>query len=701
MSKKSAPLGVLGVLIAAVIVSGALPQAGPDLFQKALRLETNEGKWQQAIELYRDILKRFPDDRELAAEAQFRIGMCYERLGNEEAQNAYQAVIQSYAEQKAVVAKAQDRLSRLARPAESPQGSEGIRVLQVWKKQYLDSLGSVSPDGRFLAFVDWGEGDVALHDLASGENRVLAHPADLKKGGFAQEPLFSPSGRRIAYSWWNSGHTYDLFAVDVSDPEPRRLYRKEGEHVYPATWISDDELVFTSLNYETKRHQVCSLNISSGDVRVLRTLQGRPGGAVSASPDGKFLAYSFPNAADKGNADINLLALDGSGEVPLVEHPANDVILGWVPNRKDFLFTSDRSGTWDLWAVTVEGGKASGPTRRIYTDIGMVSPVGFTRNGDGFVGFSRRSFNALLAPFDPGTGQVHEKTGRDLLGSNYGIKWSPDGRYVSYIRMDRNVENPMRLIVQDMSSGESREMADDLWLVQAPRWSPDGDSLLAVGFMKNDRTKSAGIYIVDVPTGKARQVLNLLDYKGTVPPPGDDAFPLSDIEWSSDGKSIFYLFFTDRLVRRDFATGEERVLYKHPRFERDVLGRSPDGKSLFFAVRVPEDGKSHLYTMSAEGNNIKELCAAQESNRFEMGMWSPDGKYVYFVEEKDGGTSLWRIAAAGGVPQKTWQSKVSARIFGFHPEGQQVSLAIYVPELEIRVIKNLVRELERLDQAAR
>ena len=36
------------------------------------------------------------------------------------------------------------RLSRLARPAESPQGSEGIRVLQVWKKQYFDSLGLVS-----------------------------------------------------------------------------------------------------------------------------------------------------------------------------------------------------------------------------------------------------------------------------------------------------------------------------------------------------------------------------------------------------------------------------------------------------------------------------------------------------------------------------------------------------------------------------
>ena len=120
MPNKSAFLAVLGFLVAAVVL-GAFPQTGDDLFQKALRLETNEGKWLEAIALYQAILKQTPENRQLAAEAQFRIGLCYEGLGDEQAQNAYQTVIQNYGEQKDVVAKAKDRLSRLMRPGEKPE----------------------------------------------------------------------------------------------------------------------------------------------------------------------------------------------------------------------------------------------------------------------------------------------------------------------------------------------------------------------------------------------------------------------------------------------------------------------------------------------------------------------------------------------------------------------------------------------------
>ncbi len=702
MPKGSRLIAAMGLLVATVML-GAAPQTAEDIFQKALRLERSEGKLEEAIGLYQTILKQHRENRQVAAEAQFRIGLCYEQLGNREAQNAYQTVIQDYAEQKEAVAKAKDRLSKLARPSEKTEEPEGIRIKQVWKKPYLDSLGSVSPDGRFLAYIDWGEGDLAIHDLKTGENRILPRDANLT-AGFAQEPLFSRNGKQIAYSWWNPYHTYDLFLVDVSDSKPRRIYRREGEHVYPATWLSDDELLFTSLNYGTRLFQVCSLSISSGAIRVLKSQHGRMGGGLSASPDGRLVAYSFGNEADKGNSDINLLAMDGSGETSLVKHPGDDKVLGWVPGRNEFLFTSDRSGTWDLWAVTIEGTKASGPARRIYTDIGAVGPVGFALNGDCFVGFSRRNFNALLAPFNPDTGELQERSGQDLLGSNYGIAWSPNGQYLSYIRMDRRADNPMQLTLRDARTGGERGLADHLYLVQAPCWSPDGNSILVIGGDRNrigtatTKGYKGGIFRVDVPTGRTTEILDLSNYK--YPTPDDDAFPLSDVRWSIDGQSIFYLFFTDRLVKRNLATGEEKTLYKHPRFERNVLDVSPDGRNLLFGVRSPEDKKGHLYTIPVDGGDIKELCTAQEANSFGVGMWSPDGKYAYFTEQKDG-TGLWRIPAEGGIPQKVWHSKDRAEVFSIHPDGKQLALAIYVPELEIRVIKNLAQELEKQDKTAK
>ncbi|MCJ7485436.1 MAG: hypothetical protein MUQ25_04625, partial [Candidatus Aminicenantes bacterium] len=399
---------------------------------------------------------------------------------------------------------------------------------------------------------------------------------------------------------------------------------------------------------------------------------------------------------DKGNSDINLFEMHGSGEIPLVKHPAKDMPLGWVPGRKEFLFTSDRSGTWDLWAIPVDKGKPSGPVERIYTNVGQVQPVGFAQNGDCFIGFSRRNFSAIIAPFNAETGELDEKSGKSLLGSNWLATWSPDGRYLAYGGDDRQVH------IRDLKTGEERVLTEILINAVYPCWSPDGNSILMVGIDKDKfRTQGykGGVYAVDVKTSRITEILLLSDYQYNTP--DDDAFPLSDVQWSLDGKSIFYLFFKDRLVKHDLATGEDTILYKHPNFERDVMKRSPDGKKLFFATRPPEGKKSRLFTIPVEGGKEKELCTAQEADIFGIGMWSPDGIYIYFTEVKDGGTSLWRIPAEGGTPQKVWQSKNRAVILGIHPDGTQMAFTINERELEIRVIENLVEELDKVFKASK
>jgi len=696
--KKSSFLSLIALVLAASLLSAGQTaqksQSADVLLGAALHQEEVEGNLEAAIKIYQKLLADFPGNRPLAAQAHFRIGVCYEKLGRREAQKAYQTVIQDYGEQKEFVAQAQERLSKLRMPGAKSEEPEGIRIRQVWKKPLTDFLGSVSPDGRFLACVHWGEGDLAIHDLTSGEDKILTHEADLGlTKGFAMEPIFSKNGKQIAYSWWHPNHTYDLLLIDVNNPSPRKLYRREGEHVSPASWLSDKELIFSRYNYAAKTAQFCSLNISDGAIRELKTFDNRKWPRLSCSPDEKYIAYDFANETDGGKFDINLLTMEGGSEISLVKHPANDRVLGWVPGRKEFLFMSDRSGTWDLWAIPVEGGKPSGPEKRIYTDIGEVEPVGFAQNGNCFFGFNRQNFNAFVAPFNAETGELQEKLGKTLLGSNFWLEWSPDGQYLSYIEEGSGANNPRQLIIQNLKTAEERKLADNLY-VMSPCWSPDGNSILAIGFEKTAPTKSAGIYIVDVGTGQTTQIVNLLDYKNKFNPPGDDSSPLSDVQWSFDGRSIFYLFFTGGLVKRDLATGEDKILYRHSRFERRVLRLSPDGKSLLFGVRDLEGKKSRLFTIPVEGGQEKELCTRQEPG-VRTAMWSPDGKYVYFSEMQDG-TSLWRIPAEGGIPQKVWHSKNNVEVFGIHPDGKQMALAIRELEMEIRVIENLTQELEKI-----
>jgi len=88
---------LISLLITFSLISNAL-QNGYDLFQKALAKERGEGNLEEAIVLYKKVVEEAKDES-LAAKAQLRIGICYEKLGKQEAQKAYQMVIDNYPQQ--------------------------------------------------------------------------------------------------------------------------------------------------------------------------------------------------------------------------------------------------------------------------------------------------------------------------------------------------------------------------------------------------------------------------------------------------------------------------------------------------------------------------------------------------------------------------------------------------------------------------
>ena len=685
-----------------IMVTGQEQQA-EKLLSKAIYEEEVNGKLDEAIKTYQLIVKQYPENRKVAAKAYYHIGMCYEKLGKEEAMRAYRQVIQNYGEQKEIVAKAQGRLSIL-QPGKLAEKPDGIRIRQIWKSPYTDYLGSVSFDGSLHAYIFWGEGDVAVHYLITGENKVLTNEADLGDSThFAETPVISKNGKQIAYSWWNPYNTNDLRIIDVDNPSSRLLYKNKGEEVYPVAWLSDHELIAARYNTNNRTVKITSFNILDGTFLDLKTFEDFNWSQLACSPDEKYIAYDFANENKGGNFDINILPMDGSSEISIVEHPANDRVLGWVPGRKEFLFISDRSGFWDLWAITIDDGKPSGPVKRIYNDIGKVKPVGITQNGDCYIGFSRHKFNTYIAPFNAQTGNIKAASGKTLKGSNFWVNWSPDGQFLAYVKLETNDDNPYQLFVQDLKTGKERKLAENLSRTSSsPYWSPDGNKILVVGHEKS-KFKTIGykgaVYQVNVKTGETDQILALSDYKYDVPE--DDAFPLSDLGWSSDGRSIYLLFFKDRLIKHDLETGEDKILYNHTDFNRGTLGLSPDGKNLLFGRRIEGEEKSCLVIIPAEGGKENELCTTQETDNFDRALWSPDGRYIYFTERSEG-TNLWQIPTEGGKPRKVWHSdNHRVPIFSIHPDGDQIAFSIHEGTTEVKVIENLVQELERIDNMSK
>ena len=112
---------VLSLLLLAVS-SGYAQQSAGALLQSGLYKEDVNGDLEAAIEIYERVLKEFPKDRPVAAKALLHIGLCYEKLGKQEAQKAYQRLIKEYTDQPEPVQTAREHLEQL------DAGASGAKV---------------------------------------------------------------------------------------------------------------------------------------------------------------------------------------------------------------------------------------------------------------------------------------------------------------------------------------------------------------------------------------------------------------------------------------------------------------------------------------------------------------------------------------------------------------------------------------------
>jgi len=116
MNRKKEIIPIITIFLATLIFTASGFQNSSDhkvLFEKAKYTMETKGDLNGAIKLFEEIIQKYPDEREYAAKSQLYIGICYEKLGLEQAQQAYRDVINKFSEQEQEVARAKERISRL------------------------------------------------------------------------------------------------------------------------------------------------------------------------------------------------------------------------------------------------------------------------------------------------------------------------------------------------------------------------------------------------------------------------------------------------------------------------------------------------------------------------------------------------------------------------------------------------------------
>jgi Tol biopolymer transport system component len=151
---------------------------------------------------------------------------------------------------------------------------------------------------------------------------------------------------------------------------------------------------------------------------------------VRFSPDSRYIVYDRLPDDTSPERDIFLMSIDTGQETPLIQHPADDYLLGWSRDGKWLVFASDRTGALGLWVVGVSGTKTQGEPNLVKPGIDRIVPVGLTREGALYYGVVRATEDVYVADLDATTGNVNgppRKAIERFEGGNFTPAYSPDG----------------------------------------------------------------------------------------------------------------------------------------------------------------------------------------------------------------------------------------------------------------------------------
>jgi len=440
-----------------------------------------------------------------------------------------------------------------------------------------------SPNGKEIVFATgsaprvesrMGLSGLKIVDVATGQSR----PLDIRGGGDAIQPHWSPNGHRIAY-WATVSGTRDIFTVPAAGGERVRVtddraldwspvWSPDGRYLYFSSdrggsmnlWrvqldemsgktLAPPEPIGTpspdsaqmSLSRDGRRLVYVQRMATRNVQRILfdlkrETAVGEPEWVTRGtklavmpeiSPDSRSIAF-FTLAPSQ--EDIFVANADGSDLRQLTDDPHMDRTPRWSPDGREIAFMSVRGGKWDIWAIKPDG-----------SDLRQLT----------------------FLPKAPATQPA----------------WSPDGTRLSYIvQGDTSYVIDLRKPWTAQTPRALPAVGDQKQPFHAWSWSPDGGRLAGI-------VTRAGIATYSLDSGKYEQLTTF------------GLYPV----WLQDGRRIVFCF-KEKLYLVDTATKKVREIMYASLSARtgEMLGAasiSPDERTLYFAQGTIE---SDVWLLNAE-----------------------------------------------------------------------------------------------------
>jgi Tol biopolymer transport system component len=713
---------VMAALVALLTMVGDARQTDPGVqLRGAIEKEEVTGDLEGAMTLYRQIIAANGKNRAVTARAMLHLAGCHEKLGQAEARKVYERLVAEFSDQTQEAASARARLAALATVAAAPAGDSRLIVRRV---PDLDASAKPSPDGKYLAFTDWTSGNLAILDVVTGTKRTLTKDGTIL-GETLRFPLrsaWSRDNRQIACGWivqQPKGDAAELRIVSIEGNTAHETIAIPGARwIWPLDWSPDSARILCWYGPSGGGTSLALVNVRAHTIEQVAVDDHGYGPCFSG--DGQAVLYSAPGDGEAGPNDIFVRDLKTGGTTSIVQHPADDLLVGVLPGTDWLFFASDRrSGRLDLWAVPLRRGRADGQPVFVREGLGRSMPLGFTSDGRFYYGTVTNTMDVFLTDFDRGTGKAigeARKLNSRWDGSNGQPAFSPDGASLAYVvnrsQMLLRTSAFDSLVVQSLKDQAADPVIvgfEELGLfgVAAPCWLADGNGVVLAGY--RNRPQETALYRVDLPGLRKTRIYAVPDGRrlDTHACGRGGPFIYAQLSTRASGQSTEQ---QDQIIRIDLTGGPEREVFHAPQGQLAsyAIALSPDGRSLSTITRLDRYRRT-LWVMPSEGGTPRQVLEFQvRVGGVVDHVWSPDGHYILYDEQgEQKASSLRRVQAAGAGSQPETVMQFGGQLFGlsFHPDGRLLAFTGRSMDASstsgVWVMENLREELKTLTSPAK
>ena len=681
--------------------------AAQRLYQEGIFQMEAMGDFSAAIELFEKLVSEYPENKPLASRALLMMGRCHEKLGRDEAEKAYNRILEEYSDQREIVNEARIRLMAITERTR-PSEHTGLITRRVWQGPDMCGWTHLSQDEKYIAFTDPSTNHLALFELETGEQRLLTRPEPGTISS-AYIPFFSPDGKHIVYTWYNQDQACEFRMLNMETGEVKVLMDSGFIFLSTIAWSPDGKYIALITTNNEGNYILGLYDMEKKTYRKLKLFEEYFLPMHTAfSPNGKYLAYERSYCERNNCMNIYTIDLETNEHYELVSHPSENFVFDWTPDGTHLVFISNRTGINAIYAIPLENGRVAGEIVLLKTDVSQaITPLRITQAGSLYYGLDSGGRDVYTSAFKPDDREPFGspvKISRRFEGANRAAAWSNDGKYVAYIsaRQQRPIQYSKAVVIQDMESGFEREIVLDVaTFFDYISWLPDNESVVLNAIYMRDRQRHYALFIVNTITGQVTDTIE----------GGINGF-FTDPVWPGDGRYMYYLrgFYSDFNVvfaKRNMKTGIETVLLDPLENSDGLASGSPgfrlvgskDRNMLAFSRRSNLENRSDLFLINPEDDNpepvlLFTISAPEVISR----PFSFEGDQITFIKRRSDeentqrNTELWSYNIITGESHKIVSIPKKFLFLSLHPDGNSAlfNMGPRMNPCEIWVIDNLL-----------